>query len=105
MYNESADNSQQESFDSDEEFSMKINYDENEVHEVAKRWYTLADEDEKLCISGITTYKWIDDGSITSTNQLLHSCGNNLKTILKKDAIIENRERKLKVTTSSLQSI
>lgn len=77
-------------------------HDEIKIHEMAKTWYTLADKDERLYISGITTHKWIDDESIASTHQLLPPCDNNLKTILEKDIIIENRERKLKVTSTTI---
>lgn len=93
-------------FDSDQESSTS-SHDEIKIHEMAKTWYTLTDEDERLCISGITTHKWIDDESIASTHQLLLPCDNNLKTILKKDIIIESRERKLKVmsTTNLLKFI
>lgn len=67
------------------------------VHEMAKKWYELADEDEKLCISGTTTHKWIEDESIAATHQLLVPYDSDFETILKKDIVIENRERKLKV--------
>jgi len=70
---------------------------ENKTYQIAKRWHTLADDGEQLCISGITTHKWIKDESITSTHQLLTPCVSNLEAILQKDVIIENRERKLKV--------
>lgn len=70
---------------------------ESKTYQTAKRWHTLADDDEKLCISGITTHKWIEDESTTSTHQLLTPCDSNLEVILQKDVIIENRERKLKV--------
>ncbi|XP_036145766.1 cilia- and flagella-associated protein 43 [Monomorium pharaonis] len=75
---------------------------ESQTHQVAKRWYTLADEDEKLCISGITTHKWIEDESIASTHQLLTPCDSNLEAILQKDVITENRERKLKMRFNDL---
>lgn len=75
----------------------------SKTYQVAKRWYALADEDEKLCISGITTHKWIEDGSIASTHQLLIPCDSNLEAIRQRDVIIENRERKLKVTTATNQ--
>ncbi|XP_029667223.1 cilia- and flagella-associated protein 43-like [Formica exsecta] len=101
VYNESVDeedDSRQGSAasDSDKEASTNSS-DEIKIHEVAKTWYTMVDEDERLCISGITTYKWIDDESIAATHQLLLPCDRDLKTILKKDIIIENRERKLKM--------
>lgn len=70
---------------------------ENKTHKVAKRWYTLVDENEKLCVSGVTTHKWIEDESIASTHQLLSPSDSDLEAILQKDIIIENRERKLKV--------
>lgn len=70
---------------------------ENKAYQTAERWYTLADEVEKLCISGITTHKWIEDESIASTHQLLIPCDSDLEDILQKDVIIENRECKLKV--------
>lgn len=70
------------------------------VHEVAKTWYELADEDEKLCISGITTYKWIEDESVAATHQLLIPYDSDFETILRVDIIIESRERKLKVMFS-----
>jgi len=70
----------------------------SKTYEMAKKWYTLADEDEKLCISGITTHKWLEDESIASTHQLLIPCDSDFNAILQKDIIIENRERKLKVT-------
>jgi len=73
---------------------------ESKTYQMAKKWYTLADEDEKLCISGITTHKWIEDESIASTHQLLIPCDSDLNAILQKDIIIENRERKLKVTAA-----
>lgn len=111
VYNESVDeedDSRQGSAasDSDKEASTNSS-DEIKIHEVAKTWYTMVDEDERLCISGITTYKWIDDESIAATHQLLLPCDSDLKTILKKDTIIENRERKLKVmsTTNLLKCI
>lgn len=84
-------------FDFDKEASTN-NSDDIKINEMAKMWYAMVDEDERLCISGITTYKWIDDESIAATHQLLLPCNSDLKTILKKDTIIENRERKLKVT-------
>ncbi|XP_072759720.1 cilia- and flagella-associated protein 43 [Anoplolepis gracilipes] len=106
VYNKSVDeedDSRQDfaEFDSDKESSTN-NYDEIKIHEMAKKWCTLVDEDERLCISGITTHKWIDDESIASTHQLLFSGENNLKTIFKKDTIIENRERKLKIYFNNL---
>lgn len=67
---------------------------------MAETWCTLADEDEKLCISGVTTHKWIEDESIALTHQLLIPCDSDLEAILRKDVIIENRERKLKVTAA-----
>lgn len=81
-----------------EERSTSNNNGKAKVHEVAKKWYELADEDEKLCISGITTHKWIEDESIAATHQLLLPYDSDFETILKRDIIIENRERKLKVT-------
>ncbi|KAG5339959.1 CFA43 protein, partial [Acromyrmex charruanus] len=74
---------------------------ESKTYQTAKRWYTFADNDEQLCISGITTHKWIEDESITSTHQLLTPC-DNLEAILQKDVIIENRERKLKMHFNKL---
>lgn len=73
----------------------------SKTHQIAETWYTLADEDEKLCISGVTTHKWIKNESTTLTHQLLIPCDNNLEAILQKDVIIENRERKLKVTVAT----
>ncbi|XP_018309134.1 cilia- and flagella-associated protein 43 [Mycetomoellerius zeteki] len=75
---------------------------ESKTYQTAKRWHTLADDDEKLCISGITTHKWIEDESTTSTHQLLTPCDSNLEVILQKDVIIENRERKLKLHFNKL---
>lgn len=98
MYNGSIgeeDNSRRESTVISE-FSITNNA-ESKTHQMAKRWYTLVDEDEKLCISGVTTHKWIEDESIASTHQLLSPSDSDLETILQKDIIIENRERKLKV--------
>ncbi|KAL0119320.1 hypothetical protein PUN28_009711 [Cardiocondyla obscurior] len=77
--------------------SSTTNNTESKMHQMAKRWYTITDEDEKLCISGVTTHKWIKDESITSTHQLLIPHDSNLEDILQKDIIIENRERKLKM--------
>ncbi|XP_011693346.1 PREDICTED: uncharacterized protein LOC105453253 [Wasmannia auropunctata] len=85
---------------SDKEFSMTNA--ESKTYQTAKRWYTLADEDEKLYISGITTHKWIEDESIDSTHQLLISCDSELEAILRKDVIIEKRERKLKMHFNDL---
>jgi len=73
---------------------------ESKTYQMAKKWYTLADEDEKLYISGITTHKWIEEESIALTHQLLIPCDSDLNAILQKDIIIENRERKLKVTAA-----
>ncbi|XP_071559950.1 cilia- and flagella-associated protein 43 [Temnothorax nylanderi] len=74
----------------------------SKTHQMAKRWYTHADEDEKLCISGVTTHKWIEDESIASTHQLLIPHDSDLESILQKDIIIENRERKLKMHFNNL---
>jgi len=99
VYNESVD----EGNDAEQE-SATINPDkgpstvsDDEIHEMAKKWYAEADEDERLRLSGTTTHQWIQDDSIASTHQLLTSSNSDLEAILKKDAIIENRERKLKV--------
>lgn len=102
VYNKSVDEEDDSrpgstTLDSDKESSTN-SYDEIKIHEMAKTWYSLADKDERLCISGIMTHKWIDDESIASTHQLLLPRDSNLKTILEKDTIIENRENKLKVT-------
>ncbi|EGI69240.1 WD repeat-containing protein C10orf79 [Acromyrmex echinatior] len=92
--------------DSKREFTVISNKEslttkaESKTYQTAKRWYTLADNDEQLCISGITTHKWIEE-SITSTHQLLTPC-DNLEAILQKDVIIENRERKLKMHFNKL---
>lgn len=73
------------------------NNERNEIHEMAEMWYTSVDEAEKTRISGVTTHNWIEDESITSSHQLLAPYDSNLEAILRKDVIIENRERKLKV--------
>jgi len=96
--NEKDDLKQGSTIISDKE-SSTINA-ENKTYQMAKKWYTLADEDEKLCISGITTHKWIEDESIASTHQLLIPYDSDLNAILQKDIIIENRERELKVTAA-----
>lgn len=79
--------------------SSATNNETNNIHEMAKRWYTSTDEVEKSRISGVTTHKWIRDESITLTHQLLIPCNSDLETIVENDVIIENRERKLKVTS------
>ncbi|KAL6445963.1 hypothetical protein ACFW04_000971 [Cataglyphis niger] len=106
VYNKSIDekdDSRRESaaFDFDKEASTN-NSDDIKINEMAKMWYTMVDEDERLCISGVTTHKWIDDESIAATHQLLLPCNSDLETILKKDTIIENRERKLKIYFNNL---
>lgn len=98
MYDESADAGRASATirSTSEETSTTLSNDE--AREMAKRWYTLADEDEKLRISGVTTHKWIQDESASSTHQLLAPRDSDLDAILRKDAVIENRERRLKVT-------
>lgn len=80
-----------------DEESLATSNNKNKVHKIAQTWYNLANEVEKLYISGITTFKWIEDESVILTHQLLASCDDRLENILKKDAVIEDRERKLKV--------
>lgn len=87
---------------SDEE-TLAISNENNKVHKIAQTWFNLANEVEKLHISGVTTFKWIEDESVVLTHQLLASCDNRLENILKKDAVIEGRERKLKVWIIFLQ--
>ncbi|XP_032687920.1 cilia- and flagella-associated protein 43-like [Odontomachus brunneus] len=82
--------------------SSATNNETKEVDEMAKTWYTSADEVEKSRISGVTTHKWIRDESIILTHQLLIPCNSNLETILENDIIIENRERKLKMYFNNL---
>ncbi|KAL6262925.1 hypothetical protein P5V15_005713 [Pogonomyrmex californicus] len=105
VYNKSnnEDNSRQRvtTITSDKE-SLTTDNIESKMHQMAKTWCTLVDEDEKLCISGVTTHKWIEDKSIILTHQLLTSCDSDLKSILQKDVIIENRERKLKMHFNDL---
>ncbi|XP_067208945.1 cilia- and flagella-associated protein 43-like [Linepithema humile] len=96
------DDSRRGSTELDCEERSTSNNSEAKVHEVAKKWYELADDDEKLCISGITTHKWIEDESIAATHQLLVSYDSDFEIILKKDIIIENRERKLKMHFNDL---
>ncbi|XP_011872064.1 PREDICTED: uncharacterized protein LOC105564361 isoform X2 [Vollenhovia emeryi] len=74
----------------------------SKTYRMAKKWCTLADEEEKLCVSGVTTHKWIEDESIASTHQLLIPHDSDLEAILRKDIIIENRERKLKMHFNDL---
>ncbi|EZA53241.1 hypothetical protein DMN91_004557 [Ooceraea biroi] len=99
IYNKSVD---EETEDERQESATINSASNNKTHEIAKKWYSLANEDEKLCISGTTTHKWIQDENIASTHQLLTSRNSDLETILKKDAIIENRERKLKMHFNDL---
>lgn len=94
----SEDDSRRSSTVISDKASSTINNAGSKTYQRAKRWYNLADEDEKLCISGVTTHKWIEDESISSTHQLLIPYDTDLENILQKDIIIEGRERKLKVT-------
>jgi len=105
VYNESVDSDEEK--DAEQE-STTINPDkkssmvsDEEIHEIARKWYALADEDERLCLSGTTTHQWIQDDNVALTHQLLAPRNSDLEAILKKDAIIENRERKLKVAEAS----
>jgi len=78
---------------------------DDEIHEMARKWYALADEDERLCLSGTTTHQWIQDDSVAPMHQLLAPRNSDLEAILKNDAIIENRERKLKVRLHPFESM
>lgn len=88
--------------------SVIINLDESTwaidndgINTVAKKLYESTDETEKLCLSGVTTHKWIADENVTLIHQLLTPRESDVEFILKKDIIIENRERKLKVIVFS----